>query len=344
MTPALTDAQIPLPLTLAQSYAPWRDLGAAWSADRAPPPANVGVPIFTATVTVPATSSANATWRLTLDAGAEHQQFVVDGTPAGQTPYCNLSGTVPGQPLTSTVAQAQRPLFILTNVNAPDLAPNLATLAASGIIHTAYSSSFTVANVGLQPASSNASVTVSHVPPGLTVTCSPATPAALAADSSMTCTLSGTPDTLGTYAFNVTTTDAADPNASNDSVTIPLAITEPPPATPVCTATPTTTADPNQSVSMACVVMAGTYNSVAGGRCTPDPAVTTAITCTGLAGSLGSKPTVTSRNSGGTASAPVDFEFTGTLAAVPLFGALGLWLSAMLLGGIGAARYRRRGR
>jgi hypothetical protein len=346
MTPALSDAQIPLPLTLAQSYSAWHDLGAAWSTDQAPLGANVGVPIFTATVTVPATSSPNATWRITLDASAEHQQFVVDNTPAGQTPLCNLSGSTyaPNQPPAGTVAQQQKPIFILRNADAPDLAPSLAGLATTGIIGETYSASFTVINLGTQPASSNASMTVANVPPGLTVSCAPATPASLAADSSMTCTLSGTPSANGTYELTVTTFDAADQNPDNDSATLTLKIADPPPATPECTATPPTTADPNQIVSIACTVTAGTTNTITGGRCTPDPAVTESITCTGNAGNLGSNPTVVSRNTEGSASTQVDFQFTGTLTGVPLFSAFGLWLSAVLLALAGIVGYRRQRR
>ena len=345
MTPSLSNGQIPLPQTILRAYSVWHDLGAAWTSNQAPGAPNLGVPIFRLTVSVPANASASSSYWLTLDASPLHQQFVVDNTPTGQPPFCNVSGLLAGQPLTATAAGALMPAFFLANAAGPDLLPVLGNLPLTGMLGMPYSGVFVVQNRGSVAASADANVAITGTPSGLSV--ANCTPAGLAAGASLICTLSGTPSALGTFNLRVTTLDGSDTNTSNDATQIQFVVVEPRPIAPICTASPSTAILPETVIRIECSVTGGTHNSIPGASCTPDPAPNQALTnivCTGLAASLRSNPVITSMGPGGTAQSVVKFAFVNGAKPIPVLAFPGLWLLAVGLFGLAYVYSCRRRR
>jgi hypothetical protein len=286
-------------------------------------------------VGVPASASASSSYWLTLDASALHQQFIVDNTPTGQPPFCNMSGLLAGQPLTATVAGTLKPAFFLANAAGPDLLPVLADLPTAGMLGMPYSGVFVIQNRGSAAASADANVAITGAPSGLGV--ASCTPAGLAAGASLICSLSGTPSALGTFNLRVTTLDGSDTNTSNDAAQTQIVIVEPRPIAPICTASPATAILPEAVIRIDCTVTGGTHNSIPGASCAPDPAPNQAlasIVCTGAAAALRSNPVITSEGPGGTAQSAIKFAFVNGATPIPLLAFPGLLLLAGALFGL----------
>jgi large repetitive protein len=295
-----------------------------------PATATVGTPY---SGTVKCTNSASAT------ASAANATCTVSGLPpgvtvgactptppamvaAGASISCPVSGT-PTAPGSSTVtattgasndsnggttAGGNNTATKAVAASGSDMSISLSGLPATTSVGVPYSGTFACSNAAAPAiAATGAACSVAGLPAGLTTSCSPTPPATVAPAGVITCTVSGTPTTVGSSSLTGTTGATNDGNAANNTATASIAVTGsdmspdlsglpatatvgvPYSGTVKCTNSATATA----SATAATCAITGLPAGVTVGTCTPTtPAVVAAgasISCT-----VSGTPTATS--------------------------------------------------
>ncbi|MEY4426580.1 MAG: hypothetical protein RL535_878, partial [Pseudomonadota bacterium] len=139
--------------------------------------------------------------------------------------------------------------YLVTILAASDMVPSIFGMPSTASIGYSYYGQYSCTNTApaaVAAASIGATCAIAGLPAGLTTTCSPAVPttATVAVGATITCTVTGTPTTAGTYPITVTTgatndvnggTTSGGNNSASDSIVI-LAT----PTPPVCASGSTT--------------------------------------------------------------------------------------------------------
>ncbi len=166
------------------------------------------IPNITQPVTI--TETVTAPYTLTSTSCLDQKNVVVASTTAGSTltlAAAALGGG--GQTITCTFVNS-----------AADMSIDLSALPKTATVGTPYSGTFTCSNAAAPVLGATAATcAVSGLPAGLTTSCAPTPPVAVAPGASITCTVSGTPTALGASTLSGTTGASNDANAANNTAT-----------------------------------------------------------------------------------------------------------------------------
>ena len=169
------------------------------------------------TKAITVTETAVAGYTLTSTSCVDQKSTAITSSLAGSTlTIAPAAFNVAGQTITCT----------FVNTANSDMSISLAALPKTASIGVPYSGTFTCSN-GAAPlvAATGATCAVSGLPAGLTTICAPVPPASVAPGASITCTVSGTPTTVGSSTVNGTTGATNDVNVANNTASTTISVT-----------------------------------------------------------------------------------------------------------------------
>ena len=145
--------------------------------------------------------------------------------PASPAASYTISATASSTPLTAFNISTSNTLTYNRTATS-DMSVSLSSLPTSATVGAAYSGTVVCTNAAGGAAATSATCSVSGLPAGLTLgTCSPSAPvASLAAGSSITCPVSGTPTTAGNATVTGATGASNDVTTGNNSTTASISV------------------------------------------------------------------------------------------------------------------------